>query len=165
MTEATRHETVESTYRVIGTRLDRYDATDKVTGRAQYGADIRLPNMLYGKVLRSPHAHAVIRSIDTSAAEKHPGVRAVVTAADLPERGRPNGRCRAKVDRPIFAYQSDNMLAQRQGALFWPCSGCRLRDQRPYRGRSFSTNSRGLCSVATCPERARCDGVRCADLA
>ena len=111
MTEATRHETVELTYRVIGTRLDRYDATDKVTGRAQYGADIRLPNMLYGKVLRSPHAHAVIRSIDTSAAEKHPGVRAVVTAADLPEVD----------DRIVDAgeggsanlrYQSDNILAR-----------------------------------------------------
>lgn len=77
----------EATYRVIGTRQDRYDATDKVTGRAQYGADVRLPNMLYGKVLRSPHAHAVIRSIDTRAAEALPGVKAVVTAADFPMVG------------------------------------------------------------------------------
>src|SRR6186713_313018 len=75
----------ENNYRVIGTRVPRYDATDKVTGRAQYGADIKLPNMLYGKVLRSPHAHALIRSIDASAALALPGVKAVITAADLPE--------------------------------------------------------------------------------
>src|SRR5436190_965517 len=84
MTDALHPTEVETTYQVIGTRQERYDATDKVTGRAQYGADIRLPNMLYGKVLRSPHAHAIIRSIDTSAAESLPGVKAVVTAADLP---------------------------------------------------------------------------------
>ena len=58
----------------------------KVTGRAMYGADYKLPGMLYGKVLRSPHAHARIRSIDTSAAEKLPGVKAVVTAKDLPDQ-------------------------------------------------------------------------------
>lgn len=84
MTEKVRPTETGIGYRVIGTRQDRYDATDKVTGRAQYGADIRLPNMLYGKVLRSPHAHAIIRSIDTSAAEALAGVKAVVTAADLP---------------------------------------------------------------------------------
>ncbi len=48
-------------------------------------ADVRLPNMLYGRVLRSPYGHALIRSVDTSAAEALPGVKAVVTAADLPE--------------------------------------------------------------------------------
>src|SRR3954451_8144492 len=84
MTEIIHPAETETTYRVIATRHERYDATDKVTGPAQYGADIRLPNMLYGKVLRSAHAHAIIRSIDTSAAEALPGVKAVVTAADLP---------------------------------------------------------------------------------
>ncbi|MCA9008080.1 MAG: hypothetical protein KDA70_22640, partial [Planctomycetaceae bacterium] len=55
-------ETSESKYRIIGKRVDRYDAADKVTGQAIYGADVHLPNMLYGKVLRSPHAHARIVS-------------------------------------------------------------------------------------------------------
>ena len=72
-------------YRVIGKTPLRHDGTDKVTGRAQYGADIRLPGMLYGAMLRSPHAHARLISIDTSKAEAYPGVRAVVTAKDLPD--------------------------------------------------------------------------------
>ena len=71
-------------YKVIGTRPIRHDALDKVTGRASYGADIHLPGMLYGKVLRSPHAHANIKSIDTSKAEAYPGVMATATARDLP---------------------------------------------------------------------------------
>ena len=70
---------------VIGKNPLRHDATDKVTGRAQYGADIRLPGMLYGAMLRSPHAHARILSIDTSEVEAYPGVKAVVTAKDLPD--------------------------------------------------------------------------------
>ncbi|MEO8609215.1 MAG: xanthine dehydrogenase family protein molybdopterin-binding subunit [Chloroflexota bacterium] len=101
----------ETAYKVIGTRQERYDATDKVTGRAQYGADIRLPNMLFGKVLRSPYAHAIIRSIDTRAAEALPGVKAIVTAADLP----------SMEDKMVSAgeggsinlrFQSDNVLAR-----------------------------------------------------
>jgi len=71
-------------YRVIGTRPIRHDGADKVTGRAQYGADIRLPGMLYGKVKRSPHAHAIIKRIDASKALQLPGVRAVLTRADFP---------------------------------------------------------------------------------
>jgi len=76
---------IKRPYQVIGTRPSRHDGTDKVTGRALFGADIRLPGMLYGAVLRSPHAHARILSIDTRAAEALPGVKAVVTSADLPE--------------------------------------------------------------------------------
>jgi xanthine dehydrogenase molybdenum-binding subunit len=72
-------------YRVIGTRPIRPDGADKVTGRAIYGADMRLTGMLYGKVLRSPHAHARIKSIDTSKAKALPGVRAVITARDFPQ--------------------------------------------------------------------------------
>jgi CO/xanthine dehydrogenase Mo-binding subunit len=53
-------------YRVLGTRPIRHDGWDKVTGAARYGADIQLPGMLHGMILRSPHAHARIRSIDTS---------------------------------------------------------------------------------------------------
>jgi CO/xanthine dehydrogenase Mo-binding subunit len=72
-------------YKVIGTRPLRPDGADKVTGRAIYGGDMRLTGMLHGKVLRSPHAHARIKSINTSKAEALPGVRAVITARDLPK--------------------------------------------------------------------------------
>ena len=75
---------VESKFKVVGTRPVRHDGTDKVTGRAVYGADIQLPGLLHGKILRSPHAHARIKSIDTERASAHPGVMAVVTHADLP---------------------------------------------------------------------------------
>jgi xanthine dehydrogenase molybdenum-binding subunit len=71
-------------YRVVGTRPIRHDGLDKVTGRAKYSADITMPGLLHGKVLRSPHAHARIKRIDTSKAEALPGVRAVVTSADFP---------------------------------------------------------------------------------
>ena len=74
----------DAKYKVIGTRPIRHDGADKVTGRAIYGGDTRLPGMLYAQVLRSPHAHARIKSIDTSKAEQLEGVRAVVTGKDLP---------------------------------------------------------------------------------
>jgi len=70
-------------FKVIGQRLERPDGIDKVTGRAMYGADAYATGMLVGKMLRSPHAHAIIKSIDTSAAEALAGVKAVVTAADF----------------------------------------------------------------------------------
>jgi xanthine dehydrogenase YagR molybdenum-binding subunit len=62
---------------VVGKRTPRLDGALKVTGKARYTSDVQLPGMLYGKRLVSPHPHARIKSIDTSAAEKHPGVRAV----------------------------------------------------------------------------------------
>ncbi len=74
-------------YRVIGTRPIRPDGADKVTGRAEYGADIRLPGMLYGRVKRSPHAHALIKRIGTSKALALEGVKAVITSADFPRPG------------------------------------------------------------------------------
>ena len=77
-------EPPKTDFRVVGTRPIRHDGVDKVTGRARYGADIDMPGLIHGKVLRSPHPHARIRSIDTSKAEALPGVRAVVTAADFP---------------------------------------------------------------------------------
>ena len=76
----------EKKLKVIGTRPVRPDGVPKVTGLAQYGADFSLPGMLWGKILRSPHAHARIRSIDTSQAQALPGVKAVMTSADLPEQ-------------------------------------------------------------------------------
>ena len=69
--------------KVIGTRPVRPDGIDKVTGRAAFGADLNLPNMLHGKVLRSPHAHARIKSIDLSKAKAADGVMAAISGADL----------------------------------------------------------------------------------
>ena len=69
----------------VGTRPVRPDGVDKVTGRAQFGADFHLPGMLHGKILRSPHAHAILKKIDTSKAEALPGVKAVVTRDDFDE--------------------------------------------------------------------------------
>ena len=73
-------------YKWIGSRPDRPDGADKVTGRARFAADFNLPGQLIGRVLRSPHAHARIKSIDTTKAEALPGVKAVVTAKDFPEQ-------------------------------------------------------------------------------
>ena len=74
-------------YKQIGSRPVRPDGLDKVTGRAQFGADTVLPNMIHGKVLRSPHAHAKILSIDVSGALALPGVFAAVCGADFPGGG------------------------------------------------------------------------------
>ena len=76
-------------FNVVGTRPIRHDGNDKVTGRARYSADITLPRLLHGKILRSPHAHARIKSIDASRALALTGVEAVVTAADF---SQPRGR-------------------------------------------------------------------------
>ncbi len=73
-------------HKYIGTRPVRPDGVEKVTGRANFGSDHALPGMIVGKVVRSPHAHARIRAIDTSAAEAMPGVLAAITAADFPDR-------------------------------------------------------------------------------
>ena len=68
----------EKEFSVVGKRIPRIDAYERVTGQAQYTGDIQLPGMLYARVLRSPHPHAKIVSIDTSKAEKLPGVKAVI---------------------------------------------------------------------------------------
>ena len=74
----------ERQFRVVGQRVERPDGIEKVTGKALYGADMTAPGMLFGRILRSPHAHAKIVSSDTSRAEAMPGVHAVITGADLP---------------------------------------------------------------------------------
>jgi len=76
---------VKKPYKYVGTTPIRPDGVPKVTGTAKFGNDYTLPGAIYGKILRSPHAHARIKSIDTSKAETHPGVKAVMTAADLPD--------------------------------------------------------------------------------
>ncbi|MCI0840437.1 MAG: xanthine dehydrogenase family protein molybdopterin-binding subunit [Chloroflexi bacterium] len=89
-------------YSVVGTRPIRPDGTDKVTGRALYGADFDTSGLLHGKVLRSPHAHAKIRSIDTSKAEALQGVLAVITGKDMPHDAD---------ESDTTKYSRDNMLA------------------------------------------------------
>ncbi len=96
----------EGELQVVGTRPPAYGAADKVTGRAVFAADVYLPGLLHGKVLRSPHAHARIRAIDTHAARALAGVYAVVTAADLP--------CSASLGglSAELQYLNDNTLAR-----------------------------------------------------
>ncbi len=96
-------------FKWVGTRPVRPDGVDKVTGRATYGADMNLPGQLTGRILRSPHAHAKILSIDTSKAEKLKGVKAVVTSKDFPQmhRGVLPG------DEGVnFHYLSSNIMAR-----------------------------------------------------
>lgn len=101
----------ETTYKVIGTRPVRHDGEDKVTGRAVYGADVQLPGMLFGKVLRSPHAHARIKSINTQAAEALEGVKAVTTGADLPDTSDRTANLGELGIVPL-KYLSHNVLAK-----------------------------------------------------
>jgi CO/xanthine dehydrogenase Mo-binding subunit len=79
-------EGVTSEFKWVGTRAVRPDGVDKVTGRAKFGADLNMQSQLVGKVLRSPHAHARIRSIDTGAAASLPGVKAIVTRDDFKDQ-------------------------------------------------------------------------------
>ncbi|MDP6707202.1 MAG: xanthine dehydrogenase family protein molybdopterin-binding subunit [Alphaproteobacteria bacterium] len=102
-------------FKWIGTRPVRPDGVDKVTGRAKFGADYAFPGMLVGKILRSPHAHARIRGIDTSKAEALPGVKAVTTAADFPDHPSEYvGPERVQVN---FHHVTRNILA-REKALY-----------------------------------------------
>src|SRR5438067_932258 len=94
--------------RGIGLRIPRQDSPEKVAGRTQYVADLQLPGMLQARLLRSPHAHARIKSIDTSKAKALPGVRAILTAADIPtlEHGaKTRGHAIMAIDRAVFAGQ------------------------------------------------------------
>jgi xanthine dehydrogenase molybdenum-binding subunit len=89
----------------VGTRPIRHDGTDKVTGRAKYGTDFQTAGMYYGKVLRSPHAHAIIKSIDVSKALALPGVEAVITGKDMPGANKPDASRGTQM-------ASDNLLAR-----------------------------------------------------
>ena len=109
-TTADRTTKTKRKYRVIGTRPIRHDGHDKVTGRAKYGADIQLAGLLFGAVLRSPHPHARIRSIDTSKAEALPGVKAVMTGKDLPEKAtRPANFMETLADTQVL---TENVMAR-----------------------------------------------------
>ena len=102
-------------FAVVGSNPVRHDAADKVTGRATFGADMTVPGSARGAVLRSPHAHARIVKIDTSGAERAPGVLAVITSADAPDPG-PHVASPAE-GSPSLAHYSANMLA-REKALY-----------------------------------------------
>ncbi len=106
---ASETKVASSAYKVIGTRPIRHDGVDKVTGKAMYGADIRLPGMLYGKVLRGPHPHARIKSIDTAAAKALAGVSAVITSADFP--GAHDTLVDLGEGAINFRYASNNVMA------------------------------------------------------
>ena len=115
MNDVTMKGLTERKMKVVGTRPLRPDGVDKVTGRAKFGADLNLPNMLIGKVLRSPHAHARIKSIDASKAQAFPGVKAVVTSADfsdLPSEFIPAGEMMVN-----FRDMTRNVMA-REKALY-----------------------------------------------
>ena len=111
---ATAQESKKSkNYKIIGTRPIRHDGADKVTGRAKYGVDYQSTGVLFGKILRSPHAHANIRSIDTSKASAYPGVRSVVTGSDFPETVNEDGK-----DRKVTLGElSTDMKYLREGIM------------------------------------------------
>jgi CO/xanthine dehydrogenase Mo-binding subunit len=84
---------------VVGKSLPRIDALDKVTGRAKYGIDLRVDDMLYAKLLRSPYPHARVKAIDTTRAKNHPRVRAPQSSGHIHYRGGSKG-CRILVESP-----------------------------------------------------------------
>jgi CO/xanthine dehydrogenase Mo-binding subunit len=91
-------------FSIIGSSVRRVDGVDKVTGKAKYAGDLVIPNMIEGKFLRSPYAHARIRRLDTREAEAMPGVVAVVTSKDFTDISAYIGRGKNK-DQPIIAIE------------------------------------------------------------
>src|SRR5712692_7083516 len=91
----------------------RVEGPLKVTGRARYSADIQLPGTLWAKFLKSPHPHALIRSVDTSAAKKLPGVHAVLTGADI----GPKRHGKVLWDWPVLAYERVRYIGERVAAV------------------------------------------------
>ena len=92
----------------VGISIPRPDGPEKVTGRVQYVADIQAKGLLHAKLLRSPHAHAKIVSIDTAAAKALPGVRAVITAKDIPhlkKKAPTRAHAVLAIDRVVFMGQ------------------------------------------------------------
>ena len=98
-------------YTTVGTRPVRQDGADKVTGKARYGADVVLPGLLHARALRSPHAHARIRSIECRRALELPGVKAVVTAADMAPH-QSGGPAQDEAAIASYRFMCDNILAR-----------------------------------------------------
>ena len=106
---------IKRDYSYVGKSLDRNDSYQKTTGRAQYTADLKFPNMLYGKLIRSNVAHAIIKNIDTSEAEKLPGVKAIITAKDVP--AMKFGLSPARFDENIFCIDRVRYNGDKIGAV------------------------------------------------
>jgi CO/xanthine dehydrogenase Mo-binding subunit len=105
-------------FSVINTPVHNVDGIAKITGRAEYTFDIKLPNMLYGKILRSSYAHANILNIDTSRAENLPGVKAVITGRDTP--GKKQGiwrRYKELCDEEILAVSKVRYIGEPVAAV------------------------------------------------
>lgn len=102
-------------YSVIGKSVPKIDGRVKVTGQAKYTGDLKFPNMLVGKILTSPHAHARILSIDTTEAEKLPGVKAVITHKDVP--GLKYGISPARWDENIFCIDKVRFVGDKVAAV------------------------------------------------
>lgn len=102
-------------YAVIGKSVPRIDAFEKLTGRAKYTGDLKFPNMLVGKLLTSPYAHARILSIDTSEAEKLPGVKAIITHKDVPSMKY--GLSPARWDETIFCIDKVRFYGDKVAAV------------------------------------------------
>jgi xanthine dehydrogenase molybdenum-binding subunit len=124
-------------YSVLGQRPVRHDGADKVTGKAIYTADLTLPGMVHGKIVRSPHAHARIKRIDASEALKIPGVLAVVTHADFPD-------LQAK-----FAVMGEAGAVN----LAHLASNCLAKDKALYRGHAVAAVA--ATNIHTAEEAAR----------
>jgi len=132
--ESNGHDNPENKW--IGKRTIRPDGADKVTGRAAYAADTNMPGMIWGKVLRSPHAHARIKKIDTSKAEALPGVKAVITSQDI-------------VDFPID--KGPVMLGIQD--MRWMCRNVMARDKALFHGHP-------VAAVAATTERIAAEALK-----
>src|SRR3989338_5747041 len=110
MSEATARE-----FSAIGRSVPKIDTRDKVTGRAKYAGDLKVPGMLIGKILRSPHAHARILNIDTSKAMELPGVETVITARDVPSTFY--GISPARYDETILAIEKVLQVGDKVAAV------------------------------------------------
>ena len=103
-------------YKVIGTSPLRQDGYEKVTGRAIYGADVKVPSLIHGAILRSPHAHTNIKRIDASMAEALPGVLAVITSADIPE---PENKVVDMGEEGAQSAKNNSMKIMSRGKVFY----------------------------------------------
>ena len=98
-------------FSVVGKSVPRVDALEKVTGRAKYSVDLKLPGMLYAKVLRSPYPHARIIHINTSRAERHSEVKAVITGKDVPEERVGHIKDRYLLSRGVVRFAGEGVAA------------------------------------------------------
>src|ERR1051325_11266284 len=99
--------------KAVGTAVPRAEGGAKVSGETLYAADVKLPGLLWAKFLRSPHAHAKIRNVDTAKAAKVPGVRAIITGADV--KGFLIGK--QIRDMPVLCWEKVRFMVDRGAAL------------------------------------------------